>query len=60
VRVNANPIRDLVEAGGNPFIRLEFGEDDTVHVQASGVPEQNIMPILSRIVKAWAQQDLPE
>lgn len=54
-----DPKRQLVEAGGNPWIRLEIGADDTVHIQAHGVEEQNVIPILARIVKAYAQLELP-
>lgn len=52
------PMRELVESGGDPWIKLTIGADDTVHVQAMGVPEQNVIPILSRVVKAYAQAGL--
>lgn len=53
-----SPLRELVESGGDPWIKLTIGADDVVHVQAFGVEEQNVIPILSRVVKAYAAADL--
>jgi hypothetical protein len=54
-----SPQRELVESAGDPWIKLTIRDDDTVSVQAAGVEEQNVIPILARIVKAYATAELP-
>jgi hypothetical protein len=57
--VTKSPLRELVETGGDPWIKVSIGADDVVHIQAAGIEEQNVIPILSRIVKAYAAAELP-
>lgn len=52
--MSKSPQRELVEAGGHPFIKLVIEPDDVVKVQAQGIEAQNILPILARIVKGLA------
>lgn len=51
------PLRELVETGGNPFIKLEILPDSSVQVTAVGVEQQNVLPLLALIVKRGAQVD---
>jgi hypothetical protein len=61
IRGAKSPMRELVESAGHPYIKLVIQPDDVVKVSAQGVPEQNILPILSNIVKGLARaQQVPE
>jgi hypothetical protein len=51
-------LRELVESGGDPWIKVSIGADDVVHIQAAGIDEQNVIPILARIVKAYATAEV--
>jgi len=51
-------LRDLVESGGHPYIKLVILPDDNVQVTAAGVEEQNVLPILALVVKAVGRGDL--
>lgn len=53
------PQRELVETAGHPYIKLTIKDDDVVTVSAQGIEEQNILPILSLIVKGLARADEP-
>lgn len=51
-------LRDLVEAGGHPYIKLVILPDDNVQVTAAGVEEQNVLPLLALIVHSAGRGDL--
>lgn len=58
--IGKSPLRETVESGGHPWIKLVIRDDDVVEVSAAGVDQQNVIPILARIVKAYAQMPAGE
>lgn len=44
-------LRNLVEAGGGPFIRITFGADNQAQVDAAGFPGEAIPDVLREIAE---------